>query len=432
MSKIITAAIPAHGHTGPLLAITADLVARGHEVVFLGGARYGEAAEAAGARFVALPAESDFDDRDLGAAFPGRDGTTPGPERVAFDMKNVFLDPMPGQYRTLKRLLAEFPAVAVIADSGFVGAQALAMALPTDRRPTVVSIGTGVPPLQSVDTAPFGLGLSSLPGEEGRARNAALNAEVARLSEPLTRYAAELFATVDAPLPEGPFGHVLATVADHFLLLTVPGLEYPRTDAPPTLRLIGALPAPAGDEPELPGWWDDLTQDRPVVVVTQGTVANDDLDELVAPTVRALAGQDVLVIAATARPDGPEILTGLLGELPENTRAGGYLPFELLLPHADVLVTNGGYGGVHTALRHSVPLVVAGASEDKPEVAARVEWSGAGVDLRTGRPTETAITEAVTAVLGDPRFGERARALHDELSLHRPLDVIAHLVDGLN
>jgi UDP:flavonoid glycosyltransferase YjiC (YdhE family) len=36
------------------------------------------------------------------------------------------------------------------------------------------------------------------------------------------------------------------------------------------------------------------------------------------------------------------------------------------------MVTNGGYGGVQMALAHAVPLVVAGAKEDKPEVAGRV------------------------------------------------------------
>ena len=44
----------------------------------------------------------------------------------------------------------------------------------------------------------------------------------------------------------------------------------------------------------------------------------------------------------------------------------------MLLPRTDVLVTNGGYGGVQQALAHGVPLVVAGRTEDKVEVAARV------------------------------------------------------------
>ena len=72
------------------------------------------------------------------------------------------------------------------------------------------------------------------------------------------------------------------------------------------------------------------------------------------------------------------------------------------------MVTNGGYGGVQQALSHGVPLVVAGTTEDKPEVAARVEWAGVGVNLRSSRPDETAIRAAVRRVLDDP--GYRAAA----------------------
>ncbi|WP_329584548.1 glycosyltransferase [Kitasatospora sp. NBC_01250] len=431
MSRIITVAMPAHGHTGPLLAITADLVARGHEVAFLGGSRFAEAAGATGARFVALPPVADFDDRDINAAFPGRAELPAGPERALFDVRHIFIDPIPAQYQALQALLAEFPATAVIGDSLFQGMLGLALARPKGERPAVVSIGTAPPTLQSVDTAPFGPGLPPLAGEQGRQRNLALNAEATRRGEPLRQYAAALFASVGVALPEGPRTDTIVRAPDHYLQLTVPGFEYPRSDAPASFRCIGALPPLAAAEFETPSWWHELTDDRPVVVVTQGSLAHDDLTELLVPAVRALADHEALVVAVTARPDGPQALAERLGTLPGNVRVAGYLPFERLLPHADVLVSNGGYGGVHTALRHGVPLVVAGAGEDKPEVAARVQWSGAGLDLRTGRPAEADLADAVGQVLGEPAFRERARALSAELAAHRPLDAIAELVAAL-
>ncbi|MGW3042390.1 glycosyltransferase [Kitasatospora sp. NPDC001159] len=433
MSRIITTAIPAHGHVSPLLAISADLAARGHEVVFLGGARFAGAAERAGAQFVALPAEADFDDRDLDARFPGRASLPPGPERIAFDVQHFFLDPIPHQYRALLALLEEFPARAVIADAFFQGALPLALSRPRAERPALIGIGLTPSMLPSVDTAPFGLALPPLPGEEGRARNRALQEEMDRRDEPLQRYTAKVFAGVGVRVPEGPRGQAMVTVADEFLQLTVPGFEYPRSDAPASYRLIGALPGIVGNEQALPEWWDEVTGGRPVVVVTQGTLANTDLGELVAPTVRALADRDdVLVVAATARPDGPRRLADLLGgSLPGNVRAAGYVPFDQLLPHTAVLVSNGGYGGVQTALRYGVPLVVAGASEDKPEVAARVEWAGVGLDLRTGRPGPEEVRRAADRVLGEGRFRERARALAAEFAAYRPFDTIAELVESL-
>ena len=112
-------------------------------------------------------------------------------------------------------------------------------------------------------------------------------------------------------------------------------------------------------------------------------------------TTRALAHDDVLVVATTGGPDPEPLRRGL----PANVRLERFVPHDLLLPHVDVMVTNGGYGGVQQALANGVPLVVAGDSEDKPEVAARVQWSGAGINLHTGRPSPAMVARAVRRVL---------------------------------
>ena len=85
------------------------------------------------------------------------------------------------------------------------------------------------------------------------------------------------------------------------------------------------------------------------------------------------------------------------------------------------MVTNGGYGGVQMALGHGVPLVVAGAKEDKPEVAGRVAWSGSGINMRAERPTPDAIANAVSDVLARPSYRDNARRLADAISKTNPL-----------
>ncbi len=82
------------------------------------------------------------------------------------------------------------------------------------------------------------------------------------------------------------------------------------------------------------------------------------------------------------------------------------------------MVTNGGYGGVQMALAAGAPLVVAGGSEEKPEIAARVQWSGAGLDLRTGRPKPEKIRTAVRRLLDEPRFRDRSRAIAADMADH--------------
>ncbi|GAB3796316.1 hypothetical protein GCM10027605_04040 [Micromonospora zhanjiangensis] len=117
--------------------------------------------------------------------------------------------------------------------------------------------------------------------------------------------------------------------------------------------------------------------------------------------------------------------------MPENVRAAAFLPHDLLLPLVDVMVTNGGWGGVLAAVEHGVPLVVAGGSLDKPEVARRVARAGVGLDLRTGEPGRRRIRRAVATVLDGPEFRRRARALAAELAAAGGIPAAADLVEGL-
>ena len=59
-------------------------------------------------------------------------------------------------------------------------------------------------------------------------------------------------------------------------------------------------------------------------------------------------------------------------------------------------------------------MVTAGQSEDKPEVCARLQRTGASVDLATANPEPSTIRAAVRRVLNDPRFRSTAVALARE------------------
>jgi UDP:flavonoid glycosyltransferase YjiC (YdhE family) len=201
----------------------------------------------------------------------------------------------------------------------------------------------------------------------------------------------------------------------------------PVFDMPGNVRFVGPLlPQPSSDF-DPPAWWHELDSARPVVLVTQGTLANTDLSQLVGPTLTALAHQDVTVIATTGGPS----LDAIPVPLPANARAAVFVPFDRLLPKVSVMVTNGGYGAVNHALSFGVPLVVAGDSEEKPEIAARVAWAGAGINLETQRPSPEQIDDAVRAALTDPRYRQGAEALRDDFARTNALDTIALAVEEL-
>lgn len=411
MSTFLLCSTPAHGHVLPVLTVARHLRAQGHRVLVLTSERYADRVRAADAEFTALPAAADVDLDDAGS-FPGRAGLT-GPAALRFDMINLFLRPGAAQLEALRAVLASERIDAVLTEPLFVGA-ALLVETPRTERPPVIALGIFPLGVRSRDTAPFGLGVLPRSGVLGRLRNAALGFISERV----------VFAPVTAEadrIARASLGHSLSRFfldwhsgADAVVQFTVPEFEYPRSDLSARVRFVGALPATATDV-ALPDWWSELTGGTPVVHVTQGTVANTDFGQLIAPTITGLAASDVLVIVST----GGRALTGLPAPLPRNVRVADYLPYDRLLPLVDVMVTNGGYGGVQQALAHGVALVVAGQTEDKVEVSARVQWSGAGINLRTNQPTPAAVAAAVHRALADRSYAERAGTLARAFRIRR-------------
>lgn len=427
MTRVIIAATPVYGHVAPLRSIAADLVGRGHHITFLSGSAFKTFVEGTGANFVPLVGNADFDASDP-SAFPGRLQVPPGPPQIDFDIRHLFADPIAEQHRALQALLADAEKeqpnepVVLLHDTVFMGMWPVLLGAPGRRPKGVIGIGVTPLPLTSIDTAPFGLGLAPDSSEAGRLRNRDLNAAVASevfvaAQTHLVKVLREAGATTAPPFA---FDGMVA-LPDRFLQLTVAALEYERSDAPAGLRYAGALPA-ARTAFSPPDWWEHVLGARKVVLVTQGTIANRDFGELIRPTLMALADMDVVVIAVTGRADAD------IGFVPANAYVADFIPFDQLLPHVDVLVTNGGYGGIQQALSHGVPLVLAGETEDKIEVNARVAHTGAAINLRTGWPDPVALRSAVHAALVEPKYRLSARRLQADYAKH---DAFAAVDSGI-
>ncbi len=419
MSSIIMASVPVHGHVTPLLSLAENLVRRGDDVRFITGSRFEDRVRATGASFVPLTGAADYDDRTLLDSFPER-AKLKGAKAIAFDIDRVFARPAKAQYETIMTAIATQPADAVLTDPTFAGG-AFMLEHPRSARPALIMCGVLPLGIGSRDTAPFGMGLR--PARVfNRRRNAALAALNRRVLRQPFQTANALHREVhgaDIPFPLTDWSRH----AEAIIQFSVASFEYPRTDAPAHLHFAGPLSA-QGSQAPLPDWWADLDGTRPVVHVTQGTVANTDYAQVIAPTLRALAGEDVLVVVSTG---GRPLDT--LPPLPVNARAATYLAYDELLPRTAVYVTNGGYGGVQYALRHGVPVVATGGKEDKPEVGARVAWSGVGRRLRTERPTPRALRRAILAVLNDPRYRQASQRVSAEMAAAPGFAGVAAVID---
>ena len=420
MATYLLAANPIHGHAGPIIQVAAHLARIGHDVTVVTGSRFREQVARTGSRFLPLQGKADYDDRLPDTSLPDGDRYR-GVRRAQYDIRAIFVETIPDQYTTMDAAITETRPDAILVDGAFAGV--LPLIARTSRRPPVVALGVTPLTQSSRVLGPHGMALPPARTSFDRARYAAMNALARRvIFRPTQRSGIRVFHQCGARLD----GFIMDASRrfDRFLQTGPASLEYPRPDLDPNTHFVGVLPHAASSE-EKPTWWDTLDGDRPVVHVTQGTIDNQDFGRLVRPTLEALRDRDVtVVVAAGGRP------VETLGPLPANAHAASYLSYDDLLPRTDVFVTNGGFGGVQASLAHGVPLVVAGGTEDKPEVAARVAWSGAGVDLKTGTPGPDAVAEAVDTILADASYRENARRLAADAAGHDALaEITRHLTE---
>jgi MGT family glycosyltransferase len=404
MSRVLFTTGPITGHALPAVPIVRQLVADGHEVMWYTGENFRRVVTAAGAAFTPIGKELELGNAAL-RGVAGRRGMA----RLNKLVLNVFLKPVPAYVADLIPLFATFRPQVVVSDHTFRASLLLAEKLGVAR----VVFSTGPLHLTSADTAPSGTGMRPSSRPLGRLRNRFLY-WVARyfVFRESQRLAERIRADMGLKPLKGFCADWNALIADSYLQLGISEFEYPRHDLPKSVEFVGAMLGDRDDEWIPPSWWHELKDaresQRPVIFVTQGTVATDPA-RLVLPAVSALASTGALIVATTGGADPEQVLPA--STRPSNLRLGPYIPFTEILPMADVMITNGGYGGVQAALVHGVPLVVAGTTEDKLEVNARVAWSGAGLSLKTDHPRPAGIGAAVRKVLSDPSYRTRAGEL---------------------
>lgn len=252
-------------------------------------------------------------------------------------------------------------------------------------------------PLPSKDVPPFGPGLRPPAGPLGRLRDAILRPAVtsafARTTLPRVNA-----ARASAGVPPFRRVHELFTSPPLLLYMTAEPFEYPRTDWPQNLLMVGPG---AWDPPQAtPTWLDELR--RPLVMVSTSSEFQDD-GRLVRATFDALAGESVFVVATMPTAE-------LRGPVPPNARVEPFMSHNALLERAVCAVTHGGAGATQKALAARVPVCVVPFGRDQLEVARRAEVAGAGTTLspRRLRPEQlrAAIHEAIAKRDGARRVAE--------------------------
>ncbi|HTF64179.1 MAG TPA: glycosyltransferase [Edaphobacter sp.] len=419
MSRILVSVTPAPGHVNPMLLIAEDLAKRGHEVTFNTGEVFREKAEAAGLSFVPLQGIANFDFHRLDEVFPERK-TFPGIQQVDYDMKHIFGDMIPDQYRGMQEIIDQQNIDLVLVDLLFLGSFPLLMK-PKESRPPVISCGIIVYWLRTPETSPF-TGPDSTP--EGLIRNAEHNRQLGEALAGSTAYVDEILKPFGATDSVGLLFDATCTRPEVFLEYSAEEFEYPIKNKQKNLHFVGPLTPKVQGGAEEPDWLKEIDGSKPVILVTQGTISNSDFNQIVNPAIQALADADVQVIVTAGGGDVSTIHSS------PNARVERYVSYHHVLPKADIFITNGGYNGVQQALSFGVPVISGGTTEDKPFVSARVAWSGGGINLHTGTPTAEQIRAAVYEILADRKYRDRAKELAKSFAKYDSLATTSKIVES--
>jgi len=143
----------------------------------------------------------------------------------------------------------------------------------------------------------------------------------------------------------------------------------------------------------------------PVLYVSLGTVFKAD-PQLLRTFATALAplGGTVVVSTGQTRPDA-------LAPLPPNVVVRQTVPQVDLLRRAALFVTHGGMNSVNEAMYAGVPMLVVPQGADQPMVASRIAELGNGLAIRTQDVTEATVRARARELLHDEQYRSAAATM---------------------
>jgi UDP:flavonoid glycosyltransferase YjiC (YdhE family) len=411
--KILCASMPADGHFNPLTGIAAHLSARGHDVRWYAGPRYGRKLDALGMSYFPYERASEVMGEDLNDLFPERAGLK-GPRRISFDLEKYFVANVDNHFQDIVAIRSEFPFDALMCDGALYAEKLVAECLGVP----VFAVGFTTVMPDSKSPPPF-FGLRPARTFVGGTVHRVVRRMLAStMKRGVLTYNEILASHGVAPIPPDGFPHAPMAGARRVFLNGSPGLEFPGYRPMSNAEYVGPLvPARAALPPDAPLPPAVLDPTAKVVAVSQGTVDHTDPTKLIVPALEALADGPYVVVATTAGARTEE-LRRRFGAT--NVFVEDFVDYDVLFPHVDVFVTNGGFGSVLAAMRHGVPVVAAGKTEGKNDINARIGHNRLGIDLRKERPKPARIRAAVGRVLADPTFSANVDALRAELESYDP------------
>lgn len=422
--RILFASVPFDGHFNPLTGIAAHLQSLGHDVRWYAGPSYADRLSGLGIPHFPFRAAREINGSNVHEHFPER-GTLKGLKLLRFEFKHVIVANTGAYFDDVADIRDnEFPFDALVCDGMFYGYALVAQAL---RVP--VHVVQPAPMLfSSPDTPPNFAGLTPAKTAAGRFAHRRLRTVMEKVSMGAGMAVFnQAFTDRGLEAPAGSIFDLPLSCATLAFQSGVPGFSYPRRQLSTKVVFAGPLfPYRSAEDPP-----DTFTQHlrpgRKVVVISQGTVDNQDATKLISPALDALRDSGHVLFVATGGANTAELRQaypddGIIIE--------DYLDFARLFEHADLFICNGGYGSILLSLTKGVPVLSAGIREGKNDVNAHIRYFGVGIDLRTEQPKPAKIRRAVDTLLRDQSFKANVAGLAAELNSYDPNTIITERLIG--
>ena len=414
MAKIGMITFPGTGHINPMAALGRKLMDRGHEVIFFNLLDTEKAINGAGIAFRAYGTEE----------FPiGSVGLFD--QQVAKLRGSAALKKFVGrEVQTCRLQLAELPSMFI--EEGldlllvdFVESGALAAAEHIGLRAITVCL---IPPVMNEASAPSPFfGWRYRTGRLARVRNWFGNRLAELALRPVVKVIARKRAAWKLPKRKGTsaFYSPLMTITQMPALLDFPRKRWPahfiHTGPFIDERVRSTVPFP----------WERLNG-RTLVYASMGTLQNG-----VAPVfdaiLKAVASFDVQLVLST----GDTIPAEELGVQAGSAIVVNRAPQLELIKRATLVITHAGLNSSLEALTQGKPMVAIPVASDQPGVARRLERLGVAEVVPVAKLSVKRLKAALTKVLEDVAYRERALDIQRELEALHGLDQAASAIETI-
>jgi MGT family glycosyltransferase len=373
--KIIFLNVPAYGHVNPTLAVTAELILRGHTVIYYNHPDFAAQIQKTGAAFRPYPIP-----QLTAEALAGRAQNLVHVTLWVLGQSQQILPWLLDELRREKPDLVVFDSICLW---GMQAAHLLGL-------PAVSSITTFIQEgVQGMLTWRDGLSLvrQALP---------ALPTLIYRRRKLVQTYGAGAF----------PYPQIFPCISSKNIVYTSREFQ-PETDfIDDSFHFVGpSISIETRETADFP--WHLLSEGRPLIYLSLGTVYHQQ------------ASFYQMAFAAFADHPGQFILSAgrmtdiaTLGPIPNNFIVRNFVPQLQLLPRVDAFITHGGMNSINEGLYFNVPLLVIPRQMEQTINARQTARHGAAVVLGDqppyGRTNPTQLRAALDQVLTDDSYRQNA------------------------